>query len=374
MTMLPGLAFRTAVSTRACVYVSNSAVNSNGDPVEEQACCDRDTGAQSFHTGFTAGMALAAGRLFVATSNLANSTTGNFHPGTILIYDFDGSATPPEIAPHSENPIVLTTGYNPTGVASYRTRTDRELIFVTQSGALTIGVGASHILTESFIDVIDAESVRLVATIPMGLAGLSFDAVALDPTKRIGLIGSWTLRVLYGIDLRTFDDESLYEREDLVRLDGSDTQFPDVRIFDAASPFALPDRADGPHPILCEGWTHVDINEAGESAYGLDRCDGTLTSIDLLDPLEACGASDPDPPECCDRVPLPASCFAVARVKHVTEPSNTPVFDEPHLPSQIHVRRGEPGIDYSGPDVFYLVDLPSGYLCGVPIDSQTPSP
>jgi hypothetical protein len=360
-------ALRTAISTRACVYLPDGERTSNGYDVGNQTCCDRITGASSIYTKFTGGLAIAADRLFVATSNYVSFGVG-YNPGTILVYDYDANSSPPEIAPHRETPIILTTGYNPTGVASYRTRNGRELIFVTQSGGLS---GATTILTESFIDIIDAETVRTVATIPMGFAGLSFDGITFDPTKRIGLIGSWTLRVLYGFDLRTFDDESLYDRQDLVLLDGSDSEFPDVRIFHADSAFEIPDRPEGPWDFTCRGWTYVDFNEAGERAFVLERCDGTLTTIDILEPFESCDPAEPNPEICCDRLPLPGSCFEVDETVNVTAPFTEEVL--PHGPSQIRVRRGEPGVDYSGPDVFYLVDLPDGQLCSVRIDSQESS-
>jgi hypothetical protein len=229
------------------------------------------------------------------------------------------------------------------------------------------GVGQTNILTDSFIDVIDAASRRLVATIPMGRAGLSFDGLAIDPAQRIAMTGSSALPVLYAIDLRVFDDEQLYAQSDLVWLDGSDPDFDDARIFDADNPFEMPDRADGPHPILCDGWTFVAINEAGESAYALERCDGTLSEINLLNPVMSCQDAGGNA-ACCDDVPLPRSCFSLGSVRNLTEPYNT-ATSRNHGPSQISVRPGEPGIDFTGPDLFFTVDLPDGELCPLRVDA-----
>jgi len=33
------------------------------------------------------------------------------------------------------------------------------------------------------------------------------------------------------------------------------------------------------------------------------------------------------------------------------------------------VRPGIPGVDYSGPDVFFLAGLPEGAVCGIRMDS-----
>ncbi|MBW2722996.1 MAG: hypothetical protein JRE71_01300 [Deltaproteobacteria bacterium] len=365
-------ASRTAITTRSCVYLEGEdALASTGDPVGRHPCCQRVPDAASFFTSFTAGMNLAAGHLFVATSNLdlPNNFLGRYFPGTVLVYDFDPATDPPSIQPNVDTPLIFTSGFNPTGVARYTTPLGRELVFVTNSGAIGPGIGQSNILSESFIDVIDAASRRLVATIPMGYAGLSFDALAIDPTRRVGMIGSWTLPVLYAIDLRVFDDDdddSLYRQAATIWLDGSDPEFPDARIFSADNSFEIPDRKNGPHPILCDGWTFVAINQAGESAYVLERCDGTLTQVNLLDPImscEAAGGSD----RCCEAIPLPESCFSLGSIQHVTEPFNT--VTGPHGPSHIRVRPGEPGVDFTGPDVFYTVDLPEGQLCGVRMDS-----
>ncbi|MDP6978589.1 MAG: hypothetical protein QF570_08295 [Myxococcota bacterium] len=363
---------RTAVSTKACVYLTPDTgipdATSTGDAIGQHVCCDRVPGVPSYMTSFTAGMALAAGHLFVATSNLdlPEAYRGRYFPGTLLVYDYDPDVDPRAIQPNTETPLLFTTGFNPTGVSSYTTPRGRELVLVANTGANRVGVGASNILTEAFIDVIDAASRRLVATVPMGLAGLSFDGLAIDPLKRVALVGSWTLRVMYAIDLRVFDDEDLYLGSDIVVLDGSDPVFPDARIFHADAPFEVPDREDGPHPLLCEGWTQAAINAAGDRAYVTDRCDGTLTEMRLLEPTESCAAAG-STDDCCDRIPLPASCFETGLVREITDISTASV--EKHDPSQIRVRPGEPGIDYAGPDVFFIVNSPEGRLCNLRVDS-----
>lgn len=370
---LPGTsAERTAISTKACVYLTPETgvanATSMGDAIGQHACCDRLPDVPSFMTAFTAGMALAGGHLFVATSNLdlPQAFRGRYFPGTVLVYDHDPQTDPRAIQPNVDTPVIFTSGFNPTGVAPYQTPRGRDLVLVANSGALRIGVGASNILSESFIDVIDVASRRLVATVPMGYAGLGLEGIAVDPLKRVALVGSWTLRVIYAIDLRVFDDEDLYAGADVIRLDGSDPVFPDARIFHANAPFEIQDREDGPHPILCEGWTQAAINAAGDRAFVTERCDGTLSELRLLDPAERCadlGTTD----RCCDRVPLPASCFEAGVVREITAP--TTEGTRMHDPSQVRIRPGEPGIDYSGPDLLYIVNSPEGRLCSSRIES-----
>ncbi len=363
---------RTAISTKACIYLTPDTgipdAASTGDAIGQHACCDREAGVPSFFTSFTSGMALAAGHLFVATSNLdlPEAFRGRYFPGTVLVYDYDPAVEARAMQPNIETPVLFTSGFNPTGVASFTTPRGRELVLVANSGALTVGVGASNILSEAFIDVIDADSRRIVATVPMGFAGLAFDGLAIDPLKRVAFAGSWTLRVVYAIDLRVFDDEDLFVGSDVVVLDGSDPIFPDARIFHAEAPYEIPDRDDGPHPILCEGWTAPAVNAAGDRVYVTDRCDGTLSEIRLLDPVQSCaslGSTD----TCCDRIPLPTSCFEAGAYREISETSTASV--EPHDPSQVRVRPGEPGVDYSGPDLFYIVNSPEGRLCSSRIES-----
>ncbi|MFT5694206.1 MAG: hypothetical protein ACI9QQ_000179 [Myxococcota bacterium] len=365
---------RTAVSTKACIYLTDDTAvadaTSLGSPVGQHPCCDRVVDVPSFVTTITAGLVIADGHMFVATANLdrPNGFRGSYFPGTVLVYDvdFDAYGEPTSVRPNTETPVIYSTGFNPTGLAHYRTPRGRDLVLVTNSGALRLGVGASNILTDSYIDVIDAASRRLVATIPMGRAGLNFEAVAVDPAERVGLIGSWTLPVLYGIDLRPMDNEDLYEQDEVIFLDGSDPVFPDARIFEADTPFEIPDREGGPHPISCNGQTYAAINQAGEKAYVIEQCDGTLNEIDLLPAVEPCVGGEPEG-ICCDEIPLRQSCFSLGRIRNVTAPFNEPI--EMHGASQITVRPGEPQIDYTGPDVFFLVGLPDGLVCSEAIDS-----
>ena len=244
--------FLSALSSKVCIYLGPDApvdpVDSTGLPMGQHTCCDREPGVPSYVTRFTsvAGTALGAGRLFVATSNLYHPARARFFPGTVLIYDFDQSSDPPGLQPNTETPYVFTSAFNPTALTAHKTAHGRELILVTLTGAIGAGVGGSNIKTEGAIDVIDAASGRLVATVPLGLAGPSFYSLAIDPARRVALTGSTSLRRLYALDLASLDDERLYDRDEIVRLDGTDPDFPDARIYDADSPFVIPARPDGP--------------------------------------------------------------------------------------------------------------------------------
>jgi hypothetical protein len=366
----------SALSTRACVYIDATSpippFDSRGLAIGQDACCDRVAGAASFITRFTAQMAIAGSHLFVATSNLYHPGTARFHPGTVLVFDLDDPRAPTTLQPNVDTPILFTTGFNPTGMQSYRTQAGRELVLVSVSGAALSGLGAAGVLSEAFLDVIDVATRRIVATIPLGKAALSFDGAAASESLQLAVIGSTVIHGLLAVDLSPLEDPALYLEPQVVWLDGSDPVFPDARIFDASDPFLIPRRPDGPSANICPGWTHVAINDAGDRSYATERCDGTLAIIDLVEPVASCGPTGPAPGECCDRVPLPQGCFRLERVDEVVHPFNEPL--ELHAPSQIDVRPGVPGVDYSSPDVFFIVGLPEAQLCGVRIESFVSTP
>lgn len=344
-------ALRTALSTRKCIFPP-SPVDSLGDTIPLESRCD-DT-LPSYFTTYTSGKARAAGRLFVATSNLVDPGALRFNPGTILVYQFDPlGVTRPDI----HTPVLFTTGFNPTSVSSYETPRGRELILVVSTGAIGAAPGVGNVLTESFVDVIDATSRRLVATIPLGLAGPSFGAMAIDPSGRIALLGASSNRQLYAIDLKPLDDPNLYNYPDRVLvLDGTEAGFPDARIFDASSPLVLLDRDNGPTEDQCAGLTAVAMNYSGQRAFATDFCDGTLgiIEIDLTDSPS---------------IPVPQDRFVLGRSENILAPLTVDSLSLLRAPGKVMVRSGIPGVDYSGPDVFFLAGLPEGAVCGIRIDS-----
>ena len=125
--------------------------------------------------------------------------------------------------------------------------------------------------------------------------------------------------MLFAADLAPLEDPRLYQGDEVIRLDGSDPTFPDARIFDAESPLEIPARDDGPNPIVCPGWTHVAINESGSNAYAIDRCDGTLSIVDLEVPDTANGFT----PVSSDRVDI--GIIVVELYVNVGPPCDVPV-------------------------------------------------
>ena len=350
---------RTAVSTRTCVYPGVNATDSGSNTIAKDTRCDAAEPV-SYLSNLTAGTAVAAGRLFAATSNLRSSGLARFYPGTVLVYELEESGDALSVRPHPTRPLLFTTSFNPTGVVRYVTRSGRELVLVTNTGAIGAGTGAGNVRTAASLDAIDAASLRIVASIPLGFAGPSFDALAIDPSARVGILGASSRRELYAVDLAPLDDARLYEGDGPpLLLDGLTPGFPDARIFDADQPLVLPDRADGAPPAQCEGFTHVAWRADGAELYATDYCDGTLARVrvDLSGP---------------PLVPVPRTRFQPSALDPAFDALTDSSLGLLRGPSRLRVRTGVPGEDYAGPDVFVAVSLPDAQLCALRIASPAP--
>jgi hypothetical protein len=350
---LPGeTQLRTGISTLACIR-PHTAIDSTGEPTPPSAACDPTS--PSYLTTLTAGSAMAGGRLFVATSNLASGT--RFHPGTVLVYQWTLSGGALRVRPDPGTPVLFTEPwFNPTGVARAVTPGGREVVLVTATGAIGSGTGPANVRTEAATLVVDPAVPRIAAAIPLGLAGPSFDAPAVDPSGRAAWVGASSLRQVYGVDLRALDDPDLYARTGPpVTLDGLDPGFPDARVFHAGAPLALPDRADGPPPQLCDGYTEVALNAAGTELFATDFCDGTFTRVRL----DLGGA----PP-----IPFPRERFQIAAQDPAFAPSQA--VGLLRAPGIVRVRPGSPGVDYRGPDVLVIAGQPDAQLCALRVESR----
>jgi len=350
------LPFQSGFSTRACVY-GTGLLDSNAGAIGANTRCD--PGRDGFFTSFTKDVVAVGARLFVATSNLIRPGQAQYAPGTVLVFDLDLGALPPRVGPDAARAIQLTTGYNPTSLTPYTTPGGRDLVLVGVSGAIAQGNGPGLVRTDSAIDVIDATSLDLIATIPLGRAGLGFDGLAIDATARLGLIGAATSRALFGIDLAALDDPALGNGAQTlpIVLDGMTPGFPDARVYDAARPFALPKRPDGPLDSVCTSQTSVAIRDDNGFAAATDFCDGTLTRIVLDLPASRGTLLDPD------------AILAVDRLVEIVAPLVRSANAEIRAPVDVRIRSGTPGLDYPGPDVHFTTGLPEGAVCGVRIDA-----
>ncbi len=354
-------ALRTALSTFACVRPPAGALDSRGEPIAtswpQRFFCDAAT--PSYRAGFTSGAALAAGHLFVSTSNCGEcrgTPNPQFLPGSVLVYDIDLAATPPRVEPNRDAPVIVTTAFNPTHMTAYSAG-GRDFVLVTASGAIGIAAddpgtpeieSAGIARSDAAIDVIDAATLELVATVPLGRAGLAFGGLAIDATGRIAVAGSAVGRWLLAADLSVLPGLPASVPEPL-RLDGSSGA--DAVIFAAGAPFQIPARVDGAPPASCPGFTAgVAFDRAGR-LYASDFCDGTLARVDV----DLAGA----PP-----APLPVGRFAFVELSAVTAALRSDTLGLPRKPSTVELRPGVPGVDFSGPELYLLVGEP-GLRCGI---------
>lgn len=373
--LAPGTAaLRTAVSSTYCARPDPAGTDSRGVPLSTVLAAGGVCDPGEFPTRFTSGSALAAGRLFVSASNVgddAGTANTQFLPGTVLAYDVDRTTVPATVRPVEPSPVIFTTAFNPTQVTAYTSPSGRAYVLVTGTGALGITQDDPNTpvidsggfpLTPSAIDVIEAVSARLVATVPLGAAALSFDRLAIDRTGRVAFTGSAAGRNVYAIDLAPLDTlPALAAGAPPYVLDGSDARVVnvDARIFDAAHPFRLPARPGGAPAQSCPGFVvGTAFNAFGSKLFATDFCDGTLTSVGV-----DLGGAPPVP------VPRDPLRFSVLSSAPVADPIGAGGFGGARGLGSILVRPGRPGIDYRGPDVFVTVGSPEGLLCALRVDS-----
>jgi len=357
---------RDEVSTTVCL--DPDGLDSRGDEIGGGADC------AGFFANSTSGAAVvgagAERSLFVSMANPGGdllSSNPRYLPGAVLVYDID-LASGIGVAPNATTPVIYTSGFNPTQVTPYHAG-DRDFLLVTVSGAIgvvqddlgTIIVeGGYSALTDAAIDVIDAETLALVATIPLGKAGLVGNLV-LHPGGRLAVVGSMIDRWLLAVDLAPLADPlfpSEAPAEGPVVLDGSaESGLANAVIRDASRPYEIPARGEGgADPAVCPGLVAgLAFNHAGNLLYATDFCDGTLGMIGVAD-----GASMTAP-----------SLMETPRVDALTAPGDTPeaIDAPPNGLGGVAVRPGDPGVDYSGPDVFVIVGKPNGLLCAVAVES-----
>lgn len=351
---------RTAISTSVCVRPPEGALDSRGEPFEGLVVRFCDPDVPSFRTEFTSGAALMEDQLFVSTSNFVTIPFGpeGYLPGTVLVYEFDRSLDPPRVRPSATRPVIFTSGFNPTHVQPLLVG-ERYFVLVTLSGALDIAKddpstpvieSAGVALTPAAVDVIDAATLEIVATIPLGVGGPAFSGLALDPSGRVGVIGSVVDRMLLTVDLEAL--KTLPEPPVLQPV-----LLEDAVVFDANAPLRLPALEGGAPVESCPGQLFgTTFDATGTRLLAADFCDGTLTLVDV----DLGG------------VPTTAELrrrFAVLGLIELVAPLRADTLGLPRTLGRVAVRLGLPGVDFSGPDVFFTVNQDEGLLCGIRLES-----
>lgn len=251
-----------------------------------------DVGGSALALNFTASAALAANRLFFASSNFDASFDNN--PGTVIAYDVD----PATKVLSGTGTIFKTTDFNPTALQRVTTASG-DVVLVTNNGVY--GTGTSS------IDVIDPVSLRLVATIPLGQRNASGPVVVSSDGRR-GYVGSGSAAQVYVLDLTNLGDE----------LANLTTTSRPTRYLGG---YTLP--GGGAFAFV----SSVALSDSGAYLYAVNFNASELHVVDL-------GGT-------------PGHAATVRGFVRTGDPSN---FE--NLASKIVVRPGVPGVDFQGPSLF----------------------
>ena len=366
--------FQTAASVRACITPDPEALDSRGGRVADipsRKWCD--PGRPSFLSSFPSGATLVSDHLFVSMSNLGldqGKENTQYMPGAVVVFDLDLKSDPPVARPTTDTPDGLpflrssAGSFNATHVTPYTTPSGRQFVLVTHTGAIGIArddrdtpqrESGTLPITSGAIDVIDAQRLRIVATIPLPGANPAFGALAIDPSGRVAVVGDLNARSLYAFDLGVLENLSRppdARADAVVVLDGSEPE-GNALIFDGVAPLRIPPVARGAPPESCPGDVDsVVFDAAGRKVFAIDRCDGSLASVrvDL--------SGDPS------LQTLREERFEVT-VRALTAAQRSDTLGQPRWPSALRQRPGIPGVDYSGPDLFFIVNEQEPILCGV---------
>ena len=347
---------RTSVPTGVDVTPEEDAESSHGDPVTDP-----------FTTSFTSGVAVTGTRAFVSTSNVmdgAGTEDPIYQPGTILVFTLDFGLGSIDSTPQ----VIFTTRYNPTDVTPYTLPSGRNFILVTSTGALGVSnetrlglaTGATEAGKAGAIEVIEVfpgivDDPALVAVIPLGETAPGFGKVTIDRRDWIGTLGSLVERRVLAVDLRVLQELPADPPDEPVILDGSSVGFNPV--IDAPS-LNIPAIGGGPPAEACAGTVVATAWASDDRLLALEFCDGTVSSwqVDLRG--NPGGSTSPLPP---DR-------FSLRTVLRAVAPLVGAGAGQLQGPLGMVVRPGIPGVSFVGPDVFLLVGLPEGALCGLASD------
>jgi hypothetical protein len=176
------------------------------------------------------------------------------------------------------------------------------------------------------------------------VAGGAFDfgGLALHPSGRVAVVGSVAGKRVFVVDLQA-----------LATLVAPGDALADPL---PVTELAVPALADGPPAALCPGSASgVAFNHAGDRLYVSERCDGSLTTFSVALPAA---------PQ-----PIGSGDFGLASSEALLSSLAPENFGDQRDPSVLRVRPGVPGIDFDGPDLFFLSGQPSAQVCALRVES-----
>jgi DNA-binding beta-propeller fold protein YncE len=349
---------QTGISTRSCIRPPEGLRDSLGLEFEISRPCG--VPLNSFYSSTTSGADYSGERLFVSVANPgadAQTATPLYLPGAVLAFELPTiTSIQPDTEPLAHPSVIFTKGFNPTHVTGYSVgqgESKRNFVLVTVSGAFGVQddpdtPDVAEEDTDSAIEVIDADTLELVATIPLGKAALS-GSLAIDPTGRVAVVGSDEHRWLLAVDLEPLSASDFPSTGPPIELDSA-------VLHDAVNPIEIPALAangagEQPCPVSTAG---VAYNHAGTRIYVTEFCDGTLSVVDV----NLSGSPS----------------FSFREQRTITGRFDGEDLTIPRGPTAVAVRPGKPGFAFTGPDVFVLVAEPEGLMCALDVESGSGSP
>lgn len=158
--------------------------------------------------------------LWVTASNCSG---GGFREGSLFVLDFQPDGTLRTALP---DPLIPTQ-YNPQALAGWNAG-DKAYVLAVNTGKTVhpqAGGAADSVVTEGGVDVIDAQTRKFIANIPLGLTAANSITISGDNT--LAFLSSQVEPKLYALDLEHFASK-LRRREP----DAGPQSWPDVVIAD----------------------------------------------------------------------------------------------------------------------------------------------
>jgi hypothetical protein len=218
-----------SVPTAGAVTLNPPRPDTSGTPVS------------SLSPALTAAAAVAAGKLYVTTSNVSFSAMTPDGPGTVLIHNLASGA---RIDPVRRGAIP-TTHFNPSAVSRFRTAGGRDLVLVVNNGSFKLAP------TQSSIDVIDPARDAVVANIPVAADNLA-SRLALTADAR-AFLGSGNQTRVYEVDISDLDAAVMQFQGQPATLGGRVTAYDVPAAFGGFFGASLAVSADGARLYAANG-------------------------------------------------------------------------------------------------------------------------
>lgn len=180
------------------VHLSNALPYSVPGDCDFNGSDESSVGPGPFNPSFPADLAVIGQRLFVTMSNACfDASFESFYVQGLLL-SFDILPTPPYLTP-SAKPYLALPGFNVTALSVHEDR-----LFATSTGDTSLQ-GATNIpQSDSFITEVNPQSFSIVNLLNLGPVAANFQSLAIDPEQNWAFVGSAAYSEIYQIDLGNF--------------------------------------------------------------------------------------------------------------------------------------------------------------------------